>query len=130
MISKVTKDVRNYSALSKLLTVMQLTMKGTPFIVKEDEMGLSNYAFTSMEQIKDVEAKGYYNELLEKGKSPEEAFAIILAGTREHCRVLLPWNEKLPSYHEGKFNNLIFSNLFYISTFHYHKGHLLHQILL
>lgn len=25
----------------------------------------------------------------------------LLAGTREHTRVLLPWNEKLPAYHEG-----------------------------
>ena len=28
-------------------------------------------------------------------------FAKLLAGTREHTRVLLPWNEKLPAYHEG-----------------------------
>ncbi len=101
MISKVTKDARYYPALSKLLAVIQLTLKGTPFIFQGDEMGLSNYAFTSMEQITDVEAKGYYQELLEKGKTGEEAFATILAGTREHCRVLLPWNEKLPSCHEG-----------------------------
>ncbi len=101
MISKVTKEVKYHPALAKLLAVIQLTMKGTPFIFQGDEMGLSNYGFTSMEQITDVEAKGYYQELLDKGKSPEEAFAIILAGTREHCRVLLPWNDKLPGYHEG-----------------------------
>ena len=53
-----------------------------------------------MEQITDVEAKGYYQELLEK-KSPEEALRIVVAGTREHCRVLLPWNEKKPDYHKG-----------------------------
>ena len=28
-------------------------------------------------------------------------FARILAGTREHARVMLPWNEKLPPEHEG-----------------------------
>ncbi|MBQ7919406.1 MAG: alpha-glucosidase [Lachnospiraceae bacterium] len=101
MISKVTKDAKYYPALSKLLAVMQLTMKGTPFIFQGEEMGLSNYRFTSMEQITDVEAKGYYQELLDRGKTPGQAFATILAGTREHCRVLLPWNEKLPSYHDG-----------------------------
>ena len=101
MISKVTKDKTYHRVLSKLLAVMQFTLRGTPFIFQGDEMGLSNYEFTSMEQITDVEAKGLYAELLEKGKTPEEAFRVILAGTREHCRVLLPWNEKLPSYHEG-----------------------------
>ena len=58
-------------------------------------MGLTNYKFTSMEDITDVEAKGYYKELLEKGKTEEEAFEIIAKGTREHGRILLPWEETL-----------------------------------
>ena len=37
------------------------------------------------------EAKGYYKELLDKGKTPEEAFKIIVSGTREHARMPLPW---------------------------------------
>lgn len=100
MISKITKDTSCHTALSKLLAVMQLTLKGTPFIFQGDEMGLANYDFTSMDQITDVEAKGYYAEHIRK-EPKEKVFADILAGTREHARVLLPWNEKLPSYHEG-----------------------------
>ena len=101
MISKVTKDERYHRVLSKLLAVMQFTLRGTPFIFQGDEMGLRNYDFTTMEQITDVEAKGLYVELLKKGKTSKEAFDTILAGTREHCRVLLPWNEVLPPYHAG-----------------------------
>lgn len=100
MVSKVSKESKYHEAIAKLLAAMQLTMKGTPFIFQGDEMGLTNYKFTSMEQITDVEAKGYYQEFLEK-KTPEEAFKTILAGTREHTRVLLPWNEKLHPCHEG-----------------------------
>ncbi|MDE7249952.1 MAG: alpha-glucosidase, partial [Lachnospiraceae bacterium] len=100
MISKITKDTSFHTALSKLLAVMQLTLKGTPFIFQGDEMGLANYDFTSMDQIMDVEAKGYYAEHIGK-ESEEKVFADILAGTREHARVLLPWNKKLPSCHEG-----------------------------
>lgn len=100
MISKITKDTSCHTALSKLLAVMQLTLKGTPFIFQGDEMGLANYDFTSMDQITDVEAKGYYSEHIRE-ESEEKVFADILAGTREHARVLLPWNRKLPVYHEG-----------------------------
>lgn len=100
MISKITGDASRHTALSKLLAVMQFTLKGTPFIFQGDEMGLSNYAFTSMEQITDVEAKGYYAEHM-KREPEEEVFAAILAGTREHARVMLPWNEKLPPCHAG-----------------------------
>jgi len=93
MVSKITSNEAYQEYICKLLAVMQFTLKGTPFIFQGDEMGLANYPFTSMEEISDVEAKGYYQEQLDKGKSPEEAFAIIKAGTREHCRILLPWND-------------------------------------
>ena len=63
-------------------------------------MGLVNYDFTSMDQITDVEAKGYYAEHI-RTESHEEVFQKILAGTREHTRVLLPWNKQLPPYHTG-----------------------------
>jgi len=66
-----------------------------------DEMGLVNYDFTSMDEITDVEAKGKYAELLEKGKTPEEAFKIVAGGTREHTRILLPWNEFPEGTREG-----------------------------
>lgn len=100
MVSKVTKNPAHYEAVQKLLLVMQMTLKGTPFIFQGDEMGLVNYDFTSLDQITDVEVKGYYEENILK-RSHAEVFSNILAGTREHARVLLPWNEKLPEYHKG-----------------------------
>ena len=93
MISKISTRAEDAVPLAKLLATMQFTLKGTPFVFQGDEMGLVNYPFASMEEITDVEAKGKYAELLEQGKTPEAAFAVILAGTREHTRVLLPWNE-------------------------------------
>ncbi|MBE5950588.1 MAG: alpha-glucosidase [Lachnospiraceae bacterium] len=93
MISKVSTEEAHAVPLARLLATMQFTLKGTPFMFQGDEMGLVNYSFISMEEVYDVEAKGKYAELLEAGKTPEEAFKVILAGTREHTRVLLPWNE-------------------------------------
>ena len=101
MISKVTNDKVYHNQLAKLLAVMQFTLKGTPFVFQGDEMGLANYEFTSMNQLTDVEAKGYYAEHTAKKRPEAEVFKELLAGTREHCRVLLPWNEKLPEYHAG-----------------------------
>ena len=100
MVSKISKNPKYQDRIAKLLAVMQFTLKGTPFVFQGDEMGLVNYPFTSMDQITDVEAKGYYEEHI-KNQSHEEVFATILAGTREHTRVLLPWNETLPEYHAG-----------------------------
>ena len=110
MVSKITSNPSEVEPLAILLAVLQMTLKGTPFVFQGDEMGLVNYNFTSMDQITDVEAKGYYAEHIQN-KSHDEVFKIILSGTREHTRILLPWNEKLPEYHQG-LTQTINSNVF------------------
>lgn len=90
MISKVNPDPSFAEALAKLLAVIQFTLPGTPFMFQGDEMGLTNIDFKSMDEIEDVEARGYYAELTEK-MSAEEAFKIIVSGTREHTRKMIPW---------------------------------------
>ena len=101
MASKVSMDPKYTEAIQKLLAVMQMTLKGTPFIYQGDEMGLVNYKFISPDEPTDVEAKGLVAELREKGKSEEEILKTINAGTREHTRILLPWNEYPEEMREG-----------------------------
>lgn len=93
MVSKVSQNPAYRRPIATLLAVMQFTLKGTPFVFQGDEMGLVNYDFHSITELSDVESRNRYAELLEQC-SPEKAFAIIKAGTRDHSRVLLPWNEK------------------------------------
>ena len=64
-------------------------------------MGLVNYEFISPDEPTDVEAKGLVAELREKGQSEEEILKTINAGTREHTRILLPWNEYPEDFREG-----------------------------
>lgn len=92
MISKVNPDPKFKKPLAKLLATMQFTLPGTPFVYQGDEMGLTNYPFKSMDDCDDVESKGLFLEL-SKRMSEEDAFKIIHSGTRDHARVLLPWNE-------------------------------------
>lgn len=95
MVSKVDPSGRNRSAVARLLAVMQLTLKGTPFIYQGDEMGLTNYDFKSMDDIDDIESKNKYEQMIKDGMSEDEAFAVIKAGTRDHARVMLPWYDRL-----------------------------------
>ncbi|MCR4790321.1 MAG: hypothetical protein K5839_04505, partial [Treponemataceae bacterium] len=101
MVSKVTKDKTFHYNLKKLLVVMQMTMKGTPFIFQGDELGLENYEFSNIEEINDVESRNLYVELC-KTMDKEKAFEMIKAGSREHARILLPWNKnaKNPLVHQ------------------------------
>jgi oligo-1,6-glucosidase len=99
MVSKVSTDPRYARAIETLLAVLQFTLKGTPFVFQGDEMGLTNAPFRSIEEIPDVESRNLYEELCRK-ESPEQAFAVILAGTRQHARLLLPWNHFPKDYPE------------------------------
>lgn len=92
MCSKISKDPAMQERIQVLLAIMQFTLNGTPFVYQGDEMGLSNYRFASIDEITDVESKGFYEEF-RKDKGDVEALNIICAGTREHARILLPWNE-------------------------------------
>lgn len=96
MISKIDPEGVFRRPLAILLAVLQMTLRGTPFIYQGDEMGLGNLDFHGMEELNDVESAGMYTSLLAQGKTPAEAFAVVKAGTRDHARQMLPW-QKDPS---------------------------------
>jgi len=93
MVSKIDPGGAYRVELAKLLAVLQMTLKGTPFIYQGDETGTPNEEFTSMEELKDVESHGMYAAFLNVGLSHEAAFKRILAGTRDHARAMMKWDE-------------------------------------
>lgn len=92
MVSKIDPKGEHTAAIEELLAVIQFTLKGTPFVYQGDEMGLTNLPFRNIDELNDVESKGYYKDYLAKGMSEKEAWKHVLAGTRDHCRQMLPWN--------------------------------------
>ena len=78
--------------LAKLLAVIQFTLKGTPFIYQGQELGAVNADFKDIGELRDVESLNLYTELL-KTMEPGEAFKKVLAGTRDHARVMMDWEE-------------------------------------
>lgn len=68
-------------------------LRGTPFIYQGEELGMVNPDYQSMDEYVDVECKNAYQELLDKGMSEDEAFAIIKAKSRDNSRVPMHWND-------------------------------------
>lgn len=92
MTSKVCPDGFYRDELSKLLCVMQMTFKGTPFVFQGQEIGMSNSEFRMMDDFRDVESLNLFNELRAKGKTPHEAYRTVWAGSRDHARTPMQWN--------------------------------------
>jgi len=92
MVSKIDPSGRFRVQVAKLLAMLQLTLRGTPFIFQGQELGAVNKSFKDIHQIQDVESIGLYHELLDGGMDEKSAFSKILAGTRDHARTVMQWN--------------------------------------
>ena len=78
---------------AKLLATLLLTLKGTPFIYEGDELGMTNYPFTRIEEFDDIEVKNAYKADVLAGEVKLEQFLADLRRTsRDHARTPMQWD--------------------------------------
>lgn len=102
MISKVNPDPAYRVVLGKLLALLQLTLRGTPFIYQGQEIGSINHSFPSIQEVRDVESINLYRELIAT-VGEEQAFRTMLSGSRDHARTPMQWTgERNAGFTEGE----------------------------
>lgn len=70
-----------------------LTQRATPFIYQGDEIGMTNYPFTTIEQFDDVEVKGQWKDLVLTGRTTaEELIHHLRMNSRDHARTPVQWD--------------------------------------
>jgi oligo-1,6-glucosidase len=94
MISKVNPDNSYRTVLAKLLAMMQLTLKGTPFLFQGQEIGSVNKNFKTIDDLKDLESINLYDEI-KNSMDSETAFKKVLSGSRDHARTPMQWSNTL-----------------------------------
>jgi len=92
MISKINPDPAYRVVLAKLLALLQLTLKGTPFLFQGQEIGEVNNKFQSIDELRDVESINLFHELRET-MGDDLAMQKVLSGSRDHARTPMQWNE-------------------------------------
>lgn len=91
-VSKYGND-KEYRVLSaKLLAMLLLTKRGTPFLYQGEEIGMTNFPFTNIDQFDDLEVKGNMDTVLESGVSVEEYLEHLNKSSRDHARTPMQWN--------------------------------------
>ena len=93
IVAKVDKTGAYREDISKVCGLIEMTLRGTPYIYQGQELSMGNGKFDSIEDIDDREAVGKYNEMLEKGTKPEKAFFTIQTGTRDNSRTPFHWSD-------------------------------------
>ena len=91
--NKVEKSGAYREDISKICALVEMTLRGTPYIYQGQEISMGNGDFESIDEINDVEARGVYGELIKKKKSEEKAFARAKTGTRDNARTPFQWSD-------------------------------------
>jgi oligo-1,6-glucosidase len=95
VVSAFGDDSPQYRVPSaKLLATMLLTLKGTPFIYQGDELGMTNYPFSHIDEFDDIEVKNAWKTEVVPGKIKAEEFIANLRKTsRDNSRTPIQWDD-------------------------------------
>jgi oligo-1,6-glucosidase len=92
-VSHFGDDSPEYRVLSaKLLATFQMTSKGTLFIYQGDELGMTNYPFTGIEQFDDIEVKNTWKAEADRVRL-EEYLEHMRKTSRDHTRTPMQWED-------------------------------------
>lgn len=93
IVTKVDKTNAYREDISKVCALIEMTLRGTPYIYQGQEISMGNGDFECIEQINDVEAVNTYKELVAKGRNKEKAFQRAKRGTRDNARTPMQWED-------------------------------------
>jgi oligo-1,6-glucosidase len=92
-VSRFGDDTQFRLESAKLLGTFIHMLQGTPYVYQGEEIGMTNAAFESIEDYRDVETLNLYKEAVgEKGADPGETLKIIHAKSRDNARTPVQWD--------------------------------------
>jgi oligo-1,6-glucosidase len=92
-VSRFGNDRQYRVESAKLLATFTHMLQGTPYIYQGEEIGMTNVAFESIDDYRDVETMNIYKEVVgEKGGDPQATLKVIHAKSRDNARTPMQWN--------------------------------------
>ncbi len=92
-VSRFGSDATEHRVRSAkaLATVLHLH-RGTPYIYQGDELGMTNYPFTSIDEYRDLESLNYFREASDRGEDRDDLLAALRARSRDNARTPMQWD--------------------------------------
>lgn len=94
-VSRFGDDRPQYREVSaKMLATCLHMLQGTPYIYQGEELGMTNYPFTSPEDFRDIESINAYKEWCAEGPLSHETFwPCITFKSRDNARTPVQWDD-------------------------------------
>ncbi len=92
-VSRFGNDGRYWGQSAKLLCTLLLSLRGTPFIYQGQEIGMTNFDFSGMEQIQDVESHNIYRMAKHLHFPAGLRWRMIKATSRDNARTPVQWDD-------------------------------------
>ncbi|MDD3959752.1 MAG: alpha-glucosidase [Clostridiaceae bacterium] len=91
-VSRFGDDQNFHDESARMLCVLLLSLRGTPFIYQGQEIGMTDFDFTSMDQIRDVESLNVYRLATRLHIPKSYRWKMILRSGRDNARTPMQWS--------------------------------------
>ena len=92
-VSRFGNDGQYHEKSAKALATLLFTLRGTPYIYQGQEIGMTNYPFEGLEEIRDIESHNLM-KLAKKLHIPAwYRKKMLMRGCRDHARTPMQWND-------------------------------------
>jgi oligo-1,6-glucosidase len=93
-VSRFGDDGRYRVESAMMLATFVHLLHGTPYIYQGEEIGMTNVAFESIDDYRDIETINGYRDLVgEHGVGPDRALEMVHARSRDNARTPMQWDD-------------------------------------
>ncbi|WP_440007782.1 glycoside hydrolase family 13 protein [Halomicrococcus sp. SG-WS-1] len=94
MVSRFGDDGVYRIESAKMLATMLFTLRGTTYVYQGDEIGMTNYPFESVEEVRDVSARNFVERKRSEGYDFDDVKDVVRHRSRDNARTPMQWSDE------------------------------------
>lgn len=93
IVSRFGNDKTYWAQSAKALCLMLNSMRGTPYVYQGDEIGMTNVAFESIADYRDIETHNAYKSVEEQNGDTQAFLKMVHIQGRDNARTPVQWSD-------------------------------------